>query len=937
MSYYIDIIDTTSPLVKLKQEIASGGGIELNWNGGDTKDDLAIVTSELNFDMLDPNFKDASFIDYYTGNETRFKVQLCVAEDDTVIWQGYILPDLYSEPYTNSNLFVSFTATDGLGRLKGKYLPDDYYNREKSLLDIYSQILRLTGLDLELYFSPAIENAAVKDWRALYLDTETFVKDDKKNDAYTILETLLQDTLCVCYQCDNRWYIEGINIRMIRKVTYKTFDAVGNALGTVIYDRLLKQITALDEPMITIIPPYNEIIVTHDKIEPGLADEVSTEINDGWAIVTGVVGRINANEWMGNDGYYALALAPDYTVTVYNQYFFDGNPLITYVQDNAKYIALREKKYVEQGAKVNFALTFEILHPTTGEQGNVDTWKNILKYEILYNGYVLYSNFSGTIEDRENLVFTTSGTCKIDIDHIFEEEGLVDIRLYRPIGRTAVNGVLGVKLTTAKLSVIDFEETQTVTSLINDDFTIDKTVELTYAEDRSGASNGFRLSKLKEETSFFNEQEVLILYGFEYEGKYYSTVQLIGANLIDRHPYAVTYNGEAVTVLDVVYNFFGGGDMLVQTDKLYTTGNFKVKKYGIAYALTSRNNWTRWTDAFYKIEGVSYLQVVANIYRRMFNVAHEKIDLTAKNAVKFNDIIKFKYVFMKDFVVLNCSWNLDTDKTTLVIGRSNYSDSPGENPSGENIPPIVTAADDYFLLQNSSEMDLMAQAYDPDGEVVSQQWTQTAGETVANIANPTSLNTAVSNLTGDFYTFQILVTDNQGATATDTINVIRKKDYVVSFEVIEDTFKERDPRILKKALKLVVTPPLPAGYVLTLKGEFYLYAKAGFSNYISSIDATAWYNLSKNGLLKEGKTVTDTIRTAEDEAVVATVPFVETYVQGDVIIITNFVSKKGYRVDHFKKFKAESTFNLYTVEVAAGVGIATGFPYKNQLIINWDE
>jgi hypothetical protein len=28
MSYYIDIIDTTSPLVKLKIELASGGGIE---------------------------------------------------------------------------------------------------------------------------------------------------------------------------------------------------------------------------------------------------------------------------------------------------------------------------------------------------------------------------------------------------------------------------------------------------------------------------------------------------------------------------------------------------------------------------------------------------------------------------------------------------------------------------------------------------------------------------------------------------------------------------------------------------------------------------------------------------------------------------------------------------------------------------------------------
>jgi hypothetical protein len=37
MSYYIDIIDTTSPLVKLKIELASGGGIELRWNGADKR------------------------------------------------------------------------------------------------------------------------------------------------------------------------------------------------------------------------------------------------------------------------------------------------------------------------------------------------------------------------------------------------------------------------------------------------------------------------------------------------------------------------------------------------------------------------------------------------------------------------------------------------------------------------------------------------------------------------------------------------------------------------------------------------------------------------------------------------------------------------------------------------------------------------------------
>lgn len=162
MSYYIDIIDTVSPLVQIVLKSASAAGIVLEWNGGDTKDDMTVIGSNLKFDMLTVDDTDAAFIDFFTGDEHRFKTQIKNSVDDSIIWQGYILPDLYEEPYKSVNFFVSFTASDGLGRLKGKFLADEYYSREKSLIDIYCQILRLTGLDLELYFAPAIENFVEK-------------------------------------------------------------------------------------------------------------------------------------------------------------------------------------------------------------------------------------------------------------------------------------------------------------------------------------------------------------------------------------------------------------------------------------------------------------------------------------------------------------------------------------------------------------------------------------------------------------------------------------------------------------------------------------------------------------------------------------------------------------------------------------------------------
>jgi hypothetical protein len=44
----------------------------------------------------------------------------------------------------------------------------------------------------------------------------------------------------------------------------------------------------------------------------------------------------------------------------------------------------------------------------------------------------------------------------------------------------------------------------------------------------------------------------------------------------------------------------------------------------------------------------------------------------------------------------------------------------------------------------------------------------------------TALATSFENLTEDYYTYKIEVTDNDGATASDLLNIIRIKDYILS-------------------------------------------------------------------------------------------------------------------------------------------------------------
>jgi hypothetical protein len=908
MSYFIDIVNTTSPLIRIVVESSSASGIVLKWNGGDTKDEASIISSELNIDMLSKTAADASFINFFTGDEKCFKVYVRDSVDDAIIWQGHILPDLYSEPYKNVSFFVPFTATDGLGRLKGKYLPEEYYSREKSLIDIYCQILKLTGIELDLYFLPAIENFVNKDWNTIYINTENFIDNKKKKDAYSILETLLQDTLCVCYQADNRWYIEGLNQRNVRQVAYKKYNTEGVFVENVAYNRLLKNITPLVTPMITIIPPYNEITITHNKVEPSLPKTASQEKNDGWAIVTGVVGQIYPNEWMANGGLFPFCVKPNYYVTI-PHYEVAFNP--------ARWISLKSKIYFSAGQKVQFKFSFDIKRPGMSivNPSDMNLWKNPFQYEMIFNEAVLYSNFGGVVTDFEKIIFDDSANSVLEIEHIFIEDGLFDIKIWAPPGNPSITRIEGIIIKSCEINVIGFEEEQIITDLISGDFTVDKDKELSYSDDKSGYSQAFRLAKLKEQTSFFNEIEVPILHAFELSGKYYSQVQLDGAFLIKNNKYQVYNLGENIEILDVIYNFITGEQIVVQTAIPLVTGIFTVKKYAVDDLIASRAHWIQWTDAIYKIENSSYSKTVANIYRRIFNKAVEKLDVTALDAVKFNDIILFKYVYEKDFFVLNCSWNLDENKTTLTLGRSYYKDANSTTPGDENIPPIVLAGNDIYIEDGASTASLLATAYDPDGYIASQFWTKTVGGFGDIIETPLTLATNLQNLTEDFYTYQIQVTDNDGATAVDTVNVIRIKNYTVTLDLVEETIDTAGdhPSIIRK-YKLNFSPELLSGFVVTFSGSIYLVTAISGTYGVGGVSR---YEIFKNG---------NSIEMAEGVYPGEITAITLNYIAGDEIFIELTTSVQAGDPLSSDTATASAELTFASSIVTSGVGNIIGLP-----------
>jgi hypothetical protein len=836
MNYYIDIIDQVSNESFFVLEDTSRSGVVLAWNGSDKKDEVAMVGSSLSFDLAHNELVDAKWIGFFTGNEVRFKVEIRKYSDDALLWTGFLVPDTYNEPYTNNVTFVKITATCGLGRLKGKYLPDDYYNDEKSVIDIICKILSLTGLEMDLFFNPAIENSFEKSYKNIFLDTESFAGSSKKKDAYAILEILMNDMLCSCFQADGRWNVEGWNQRSVRNYKAKLYDFQANELGILEGLKLIKKITPLDIPYVTMVPPYNMITVTHPRVPQSFPSTIAKEKNEGWVIAAASSnkvekGEIYSTDWNGNNGYYAKAIMSDYYVSFkkyYEEDYFGGIP-VTIPFDINDFINLKNKIFVYKYQKVTIKATFKIIkYAEALTPSDVMAGVNPFYYQIILNDSVLFGNLRPTPEvapESEKIVFK-EGEGKLNFEVIIPEQGLIDVKLYRSGIDVYTTNIKGFEIRELSISPVSFEENLIVTDLINDEYTLDKDIELTYADDDTSFSNCFRLAKLKEATETFNTIEIPVIDSFQQNGKFYSVVRLDGANLIKDNINTAVYDGDVLENLEVIYNYNSSDQMVVKTDFAISTGVFLVNIYKNNDYLGSRDTWLQWTDAIYKIETDRYAKTAANIIRRMYNEPSEKLDVVALDAVKFNDLVLFHYINDKQFVPTNCSWNLDENKTTLTLSRAIYRDSGDSGTNPENIPPIVNAGADIELLSAQTTVSLLATAYDTDGYITSQQWTKLIGGFGDVIMTPTQLATDLQNLTDDIYEYQIQVTDNDGATAFDKVRLIRRKNYNVSLDLISSEGNEGTESLNFK-YKFNIDPNIDPSFNLVLKGSPYLFTYDG--------------------------------------------------------------------------------------------------------------
>lgn len=110
-----------------------------------------------------------------------------------------------------------------------------------------------------------------------------------------------------------------------------------------------------------------------------------------------------------------------------------------------------------------------------------------------------------------------------------------------------------------------------------------------------------------------------------------------------------------------------------------------------------------------------------------------------------------------------------------ACGGSSSDDNTNTEGNGvtANVAPTVDTGSEQ-TVNEGAVVNLTAIASDADGSITSYQWSQTSGTAV----NFTSIDAATTNFTSPMVSadetliFSLLVTDNDGGTASDTVNVI---------------------------------------------------------------------------------------------------------------------------------------------------------------------
>ncbi|MCP5050298.1 MAG: hypothetical protein GY940_24235 [bacterium] len=825
MNYSINIFDTENLNAATVFEFAKRNSLKLRYSGGLDKM-LNIIGSDIQFQMEVTDFQDAFFAHLYTYDERRYWVTWNNADTGAILWQGHLLPEQYSEPYTSGAFFVKFTASCGLGGLKTQYLPDQYYEGERTVIEIIAQCLRLTGINANINVAPAITNINGAHWGEIYIDAAAkFIVKNVKQSAYKILLMLLSP-LHTIFQDHGQWYIYGYNKRVLLTVNYDVFDNAGAFIENQTIAKSVLNKTFQGVPIIGVNSPRREITASHAIKDSQISKEVYKIKNPGYAVAV-PTELVNHNWTFSNTNFQARYSSIDGVV------YLNGN-VVAY--DPTKNVTLRNELLILEGEKIQW--NFELKSAYSGTETYLNTvetmvvngwWDKILLYDIYYtdpvtdNEVILYSNINGPAADdlRYQLKFGVDRVAEMSIQTVAPATAYYNIRFYQP--QTSGNDIKTDTIDIKKLELLisGAEDQKIYENNIPELYTQGIGVDLGLHDDLKDYDNIFRFEKLGATGDIYDVEIRNNFQVIEIDGRHFFNVNINDAITLDNHRDNVFVNGDQVRIIDVHYNWPGNFDFSVEYDAellgrviVTTAEDMQIDLRKMASLPVNIGDWVKWADDIYKTNYTRYGTAVVEILRALYLTPHPRISAICKDFVFFRDLINFNYDGDKVFYLTNLQIQMDANNSVMEMSQNMYSEAVTA-PTG-NIPPSVNAGVDISLNVGIESAALAATATDPDGTIDLIEWVVLSGDGNPVIVSPNSLNTDVNGLTGDHYVLQITVTDNVGLTATDTITITSQKNYqLVATEVF---FNDSDPtgnntweQTVVQWIDFTINPPLVEG------------------------------------------------------------------------------------------------------------------------------
>lgn len=516
----IKIIDTATNTLALVVERTQAGAPSFIYNGKDDRFST-IVASEFHFNMEVTDMADAKYLHLFTGSETRYKVELedfTDSDNPVTLWTGFLLPEQFGEPWTNNVFFVSFIATDGLGRIKEATLADTFYGVKKAISVILADCLKLTGLSFKIFIAPAIINSVQTiKMSQLAVDTTSYVGTKKNKNPYEILDKMLLSIGCKLKQWQEAWYVIGINRETEIDIEFEEYDNDGVYVQQTTLTRNEVAVVFNEHPTVSLQPQFKHVIINWDKDQDDdiLPDDI---IYQPFEDPTSWNDDIAAKHWLESNSNFKAAISsyehyipfiftatdggylysPSFTALATDDPFWVSiYPKTVGGHDaDVNYISLEKPIYLEasSGNQKNLTLDIEFkfmsLNDISTAFNNGDYDASFL-YELRLDDTILISNKS-SFTDNEGFQFDLKlgrnfeilGTLKIKAIPI-GVNGLLDIRLSAPIAPAVTGDRIVFK--TVKITYPTEDEVFNKTRDI--DFTTSQKLDVYHSDDRMDITN----------------------------------------------------------------------------------------------------------------------------------------------------------------------------------------------------------------------------------------------------------------------------------------------------------------------------------------------------------------------------------------------------------------------------------------------------------------